>query len=98
MFLLFLGSRHHDSLQRLAHLDIHLTAQGKYHRGNLLGHLHASLKILVYQTLVSYGEGIKMYAVLYAAKVLVELVGIERCERGHQLRDGQQTGVEGIVS
>ena len=64
----------------------------------LMGHLHASLKILVYQTLVCYGEGIQMYAVLHAAKVFVELVSIERGERCHQLRDGQQTGVEGIVS
>ena len=98
MLLLLVGSRNHDGLQRLTHLDVHLTTQRQHHRGNLLGHLHTSLEVLVDQTLVSYGEAIQMNRVLLTTQILIQLVGIERSKRSQQLSYRHQASIERIVS
>src|SRR5699024_2025121 len=49
--------RYEDLRQRLAHLDVHLAAQGEHHRGDTLGYGHHLFQFRVYQRSVGRGEG-----------------------------------------
>ena len=102
-FLLFIDYRNHDALQRLAHLDVHLTAQGQYHGSNILSHPHTGFQFLVYQTFVRFGEVRQVYryhmvTFRHLNQVHIQAVGIERSNRSHQFRHRFQTSVQSLVS
>ena len=97
LLLVSIDGRNHDLLKRLAHLDVHLAAQGEHHRSDALGHLHASFEVEVDGSLIDGGELVEMHAVALAAEVLVELVGIEGCEGSQEFGNGHQAGVERLV-
>ena len=88
--------------ERLADFDVHLAAQGQYHRRNLLGHGHHLLQFTVDERGVADGEGRKMHrlvrvAAAYGVQIAEDTVGDERRERCGEHRNGFQTGVERLV-
>ncbi len=76
-FLLIISCRNHYFLKRLAHFYIHLTAQGQDHRCNLLRHIHACLKVLVYKVLVCFRESGQMYRTYVVASSCTDKVHIQ---------------------
>ena len=79
-------------------IDVDLSAQSQHHRSYLLGHSHALLEVLVDSRSTRFGELLEMNALLAAAQIHVELVGIEGCKGCYQLGHSHQTGVESVVS
>ena len=67
LLLLSIDGRNHDGLQRLTHLDVHLTAQRQNHRRNLLGHLHAGFKVFVDLRIICHRELVEMDRVEFSA-------------------------------
>ena len=59
--ILFICHRDHEALQRLTHLDVHLTSQGKDHRADALCQVHTPLQRLVDLTAVRLGEVRQMH-------------------------------------
>ena len=103
LFLCFVYHRNHDTLQRLTHLDVHLTAQSQYHRSNILCHLHTGFQFRIDQAFVGYRELGKVYrnhlvASGHANQVHIQTVGIERSNRCHQFGYGLQASVECLIS
>ena len=102
-FLLFIYHRNHDTLQRLAYLDIHFAAQCQYHRCNILCHLHAGFQFLVYHFFLIFREFGKMdrnYIVASCCcnQVSIQPVCIERRYRSHQFGNCFETSVQCLIS
>ena len=103
--LLRIGGRDSHLLQRLFHYDLLLLTQAQYHGGQLLGQSHALLLLGIDDGVVSLGECAQVYTLLLflvaalggTCEVSPQTVGIEWGDGRHQLGDGLQAGVEGLV-
>ena len=95
--LLCIYGRNHNLLEWLANLDVDLAAQCQHHGRNLLCYGHALLEVVVYGRLIGHWEHIQMYALQLAAKVVIQLIGIERSERREQLGYSHQAGIESLI-
>ena len=95
--------RNHQRVQRLTNLDIHLSAQCQHHGRDLLSDLHLLLQLLVDLRLIAYREVCEVYALhlltaSHRDQIQEELIGIEGCDRCHQLSHCLQAGVQRLVS